>query len=79
MDMREQAERGTGRRHVFAAPYDGAGRPADGGRGRADEGEDVEVLELELGAAPAMVARGAIADAQAKMVLQRAERHGLPA
>jgi nudix-type nucleoside diphosphatase (YffH/AdpP family) len=68
----------TERLHFFAAPYDAAARDRDAGGGRADEGEDIEVLELALAEALAMVARGEIADAKTIMLLQWAQRHGLP-
>ncbi|MCW2985932.1 MAG: GDP-mannose pyrophosphatase [Conexibacter sp.] len=71
----------TERLHFFAAPYDAAARAASGaaGGGVAAEGEDIEVLELSLADALALVARGAIADAKTIMLLQWAQRHGLPA
>jgi nudix-type nucleoside diphosphatase (YffH/AdpP family) len=67
----------TERLHFFAAPYDSAhGVPASGGL--ADEGEDIELVELPLVDALAMVALGDIVDAKTIMLLQWAERHGLP-
>jgi nudix-type nucleoside diphosphatase (YffH/AdpP family) len=67
----------TERLHFFAAPYDSA-RGVPTAAGVVAEGEDIEVLELTLAAALAMVARGEIADAKTIMLLQWAERHGLP-
>jgi nudix-type nucleoside diphosphatase (YffH/AdpP family) len=67
----------TERLHFFAAPYVAGSAGARGGR--ADEGEDIEVLELPLADALAMVTRAEIADAKTIMLLQWAERHGLPA
>jgi nudix-type nucleoside diphosphatase (YffH/AdpP family) len=57
--------------HFFVAPYDAAMRIGDGG-GHPDEGEDIEVLELTLDEALAMVADGAIRDAKTIMLLQHA-------
>ncbi|WP_445148522.1 NUDIX domain-containing protein [Baekduia sp. Peel2402] len=68
----------TERLHFFAAPYSSSQRDTSAGGGRADEGEEIEVLELALTDALAMVARGEIADAKTIMLLQWAERHGLP-
>ena len=68
----------TERLHFFAAPYSSSERDARAGGGRADEGEEIEVLEPTLAEALAMVAAGAIADAKTIMLLQWAERHGLP-
>lgn len=67
----------TERLHFFAAPYVSGAQSARAGV--AAEDEDIEVLELTLDDALAMVARGEIADAKTIMVLQWAERHGLPA
>ena len=57
--------------HFFVAPYDAAMRIGDGG-GHPDEGEDIEVLELPLDEALAMIADGAIRDAKTIMLLQHA-------
>lgn len=46
------------------------GRQASAGGGLADEGEDIEVFELGLDEALAMVASGAITDAKTIMMLQ---------
>jgi nudix-type nucleoside diphosphatase (YffH/AdpP family) len=67
----------TERLHFFAAPYVSARGVAAAG-GVVAEGEDIEVLELSLSDALAMVAGGEIADAKTIMVLQWAERNGLP-
>ena len=45
------------------------------GGGRADEGEDVEVLELSFDEALAMVSDGRICDAKTIMLLQYAQLH----
>jgi nudix-type nucleoside diphosphatase (YffH/AdpP family) len=68
----------TERLHFFAAPYSAAARDVGAGGGRADEGEEIEVVELLLDDALAMVGTGAIADAKTIMLLQWAQRHGLP-
>lgn len=61
----------TERVHFFAAPYDSAGRAHHGaGGGVAEEGEDIEVLELGLDDALAMIADGRIADGKTIMLLQ---------
>ena len=53
----------------FLGLYD-AGRAPEGGGGLADEGEDIEILEMPLEAALAMIARGEIMDAKTIMMLQ---------
>ncbi len=63
----------TERLHFFVAEYDPATRLGAGG-GIAEEGEDIEVLELPMEQAMAMVASGAIADGKTIMLLQYAER-----
>lgn len=66
----------TERLAFFVAEYVAGDRVAPGG-GVAGEGEDIEVLELTLAEALAMVARGGIVDAKTIMLLQYAELHGL--
>jgi nudix-type nucleoside diphosphatase (YffH/AdpP family) len=66
----------TERLHFFAAPYVSGAQSA--GAGVAEEGEDIEVVELGLADALAHVAAGEIVDAKTIMLLQWAERHGLP-
>ena len=68
----------TERLHFFVGEYDPASRPGMGG-GLAEEGEDIEVLELPIGRALAMMASGEIADAKTIMLLQYAALHLLPA
>jgi nudix-type nucleoside diphosphatase (YffH/AdpP family) len=65
----------TERIHFFAAPYTSAMRVTDGG-GIADEGEDIQVLELPFQEALAMIDRGEIADAKTIMLLQWAALRG---
>ena len=60
--------------HFFVAPYDATMRIGDGG-GHPDEGEDIEVLELTVDEALAMIADGRIRDAKTIMLLQHAALH----
>jgi nudix-type nucleoside diphosphatase (YffH/AdpP family) len=64
----------TERLHCYAAPY----RPAERGPGGglAEEGEDIEVVELPFAEALAMIGTGAIADAKTIMLLQWAALRG---
>ncbi|MEV4052838.1 NUDIX domain-containing protein [Amycolatopsis sp. NPDC049688] len=64
----------TERLHCYAAPYDPANRGTGGGL--AEEGEDIEVLELPFTKALEMIATGEIADAKTIMLLQWAALHG---
>ena len=64
----------TERLHFFVAEYDPASRPGSGG-GVAEEGEDIEVLELTMEQAMAMMASGEIADGKTIMLLQYAALH----
>jgi len=61
----------TEKLHFFVAEYDPSMRIGSGG-GLADEGEDIEVLELPIDQALAMIADGRIADAKTIMLLQYA-------
>ena len=65
----------TERLHFFAAPYDAADRTGDRG-GLADEGEDIEVVELGFDEALDMIDDGRIADAKTIMLLQWAALRG---
>ncbi|RBY79757.1 GDP-mannose pyrophosphatase [Blastococcus sp. TF02A-26] len=65
----------TERLHFFAAPYTPADRVSAGG-GLVEEGEDIEVLELDVDEALAMVDDGRIADAKTVMLLQWAVLRG---
>ena len=62
----------------FMAEYDAADRIAEGG-GLEEEGEDIEVLEVPLDEALAMIARGEIVDAKTIMLLQYARLRELGA
>ncbi|MFB9953814.1 NUDIX domain-containing protein [Cellulomonas denverensis] len=59
----------TERLHYYLATYRPADRTGSGG-GLAEEGEDIEVLELPLTEALAMVADGRIADGKTIILLQ---------
>lgn len=61
----------TEKQHFFVAEYDPSMRIGDGG-GNADEGEDIQVLELPIKEALAMIADGRIVDAKTIMLLQHA-------
>lgn len=60
---------------IFLADYDSTATRAAGG-GHAHEGEDIEVLELPLGDAYAMIASGEIIDAKTVLLLQAAKLEG---
>jgi nudix-type nucleoside diphosphatase (YffH/AdpP family) len=64
----------TEKQHFFVAEYDPSMRIGDGG-GNADEGEDIELLELPIKEALAMIADGRIVDAKTIMLLQYAALH----
>src|SRR3954453_22710203 len=64
----------TEKLHFFVAEYDPSMRVSDGG-GLADEGEDIEVLELPIDSALAMISDGRIVDAKTIMLLQYAALH----
>ncbi|MBN8986644.1 MAG: GDP-mannose pyrophosphatase [Rhizobiales bacterium] len=64
----------TEKLHFFVAEYDPSMRIGSGG-GLADEGEDIEVLELPIDSALAMIADGRIVDAKTIMLLQYAALH----
>lgn len=62
---------------LFVGEYDPAQRSGKGG-GLADEGEDIEVLELPFDEAVAMMTDGRICDAKTIMLLQYAQLHIFP-
>ncbi|HEX7689374.1 MAG TPA: NUDIX domain-containing protein [Burkholderiaceae bacterium] len=66
----------TEKLHFFVAAIDAADRAGAGG-GDESEGEDIEVLELPLAEALAMVGRGEIEDGKTIMLLQHAALVGL--
>jgi nudix-type nucleoside diphosphatase (YffH/AdpP family) len=61
----------TEKLHFFVAEYEPDMKVGYGG-GNADEGEDIEVLELAIDEALAMIANGRIVDAKTIMLLQYA-------
>jgi nudix-type nucleoside diphosphatase (YffH/AdpP family) len=61
----------TEKMHFFVAEYEPNMKIGSGG-GLADEGEDIEVLELPVDEALAMIGDGRIADAKTIMLLQYA-------
>ncbi len=61
----------TEKLHFFVAEYEPDMRIGAGG-GNAEEGEDIEVLELDFDAALAMTGDGRIVDAKTIMLLQHA-------
>ncbi|MCB0908517.1 MAG: NUDIX domain-containing protein [Nocardioidaceae bacterium] len=65
----------TERLHFYVAPYSAADLTNHGG-GVAEEGEDIEVLELPFDDALAMTTNGAINDGKTIMLLQWAALHG---
>jgi GDP-mannose pyrophosphatase NudK len=66
----------TERLHFFTAEYTAADRVSAGG-GHAGEGEDIEVVEVTLADALAMIERGEIVDAKTVMLLYHAALKGL--
>ena len=60
----------------FTARYAASDRVFEGG-GAVEEGEDIEVLEIPITEALAMVGRGEIVDAKTIMLLQHAQIAGL--
>jgi nudix-type nucleoside diphosphatase (YffH/AdpP family) len=68
----------TERLSFFTAQYSPADRISDGG-GCADEGEDIEVLEMTLSEAMGLVKTGGIIDAKTVMLIQYAVIEGLGA
>jgi nudix-type nucleoside diphosphatase (YffH/AdpP family) len=60
--------------HLFVAEYSADDRVSSGG-GLADEGEDIEVLELDFDQAYAMISTAEICDGKTIMLLQYAALH----
>jgi nudix-type nucleoside diphosphatase (YffH/AdpP family) len=63
----------TERIHLFAAEYDPARRSGPGG-GKAEEGEDIDVVEMDFDDALAMIETGDIVDAKTVLLLLHLER-----
>jgi GDP-mannose pyrophosphatase NudK len=66
----------TERVYFFVGEYSAAHKVSDGG-GHPHEGEDIEVLELPLDEALALITSGQICDGKTIMLLQYAKLHGL--
>jgi nudix-type nucleoside diphosphatase (YffH/AdpP family) len=64
------------RMHLLVATYSETSRTSEGG-GLANEGEDIEVIELPLAKALDLVASGDIVDAKTIILLQYAKLEGL--
>ena len=64
----------TEKLHFFVGEYEPKMKVGNGG-GLADEGEDIEVLELAIDQALAMIGDGRIVDAKTIMLLQYAALH----
>ncbi|PDO89416.1 NUDIX domain-containing protein [Kosakonia sacchari] len=62
--------------HFFIAEYDDSRRISNGG-GLADEGEDIEVVEMDFAAALAAIRSGEIADGKTIMLLQHLALEGI--
>jgi hypothetical protein len=67
----------TERIYFFTAEYEPDMHVGKGG-GLAEEGEDIEVLELPFDEAVAMMADGRICDAKTIILLQYAQLHIFP-
>jgi nudix-type nucleoside diphosphatase (YffH/AdpP family) len=67
----------TEKLHFYVAEYEPDAKSGAGG-GLADEGEDIEVLELPFDEAVAMMADGRICDAKTIILLQYAQLHIFP-
>ena len=61
----------TEKLYFFVGRYTPADRVSEGG-GHADEGEDIEVIEIDIDAAMAKIASGEIKDGKTIMLLQHA-------
>jgi nudix-type nucleoside diphosphatase (YffH/AdpP family) len=64
----------TEKLYFFVAEYDAGSKVGHGG-GLEDEGEDIEVLELDFDEAMAMIRRGEIVDGKTIMLMQYAALH----
>jgi len=63
----------TERIHLFVAEYDPALRPGPGG-GKVEEGEDIEVVDMDFDDALARIETGEIVDAKTVLLLLHLER-----
>jgi nudix-type nucleoside diphosphatase (YffH/AdpP family) len=64
----------TEKLYFYVAEYDPSDRISEGG-GHAEEGEDIETLEVAIDEAKAMVADGRIADGKTIMLIQYGAMH----
>lgn len=64
----------TEKLHLFVASYDPSNKVAEGG-GIEEEGEEIEVLELDFNQALTMISTSEIKDAKTIMLLQHAALH----
>ena len=62
--------------HLFVAEYDPARRSGDGG-GKPEEGEDIEVIEMDFDDALALIDTGGVNDAKTVLLLLHLERRVL--
>ncbi len=60
--------------YYFSAPYDSANRSGEGG-GLAEEGEDIEVLEVPISEAAEWIRTSKIIDAKSIILIQYAQLH----
>lgn len=66
----------TERNHLFVAEYDPSKRSGEGG-GKPEEGEDIEVVEMDFDDALALIDTGGIVDAKTVLLLLHLERRVL--
>ncbi|QEN90687.1 GDP-mannose pyrophosphatase [Labrys sp. KNU-23] len=64
----------TEKLYFFVAPYSPGDRVGTGG-GQAEEGEDIDLLEIDIDEALAMIVRGEIRDGKTIMLLYHAALH----
>lgn len=76
MDLYVSPGSTTERIHLFVAEYD-PGRRCGPGGGKPEEGEDIEVLELDFDDALALIDTGGIRDAKTVLLLLHLERRVL--
>lgn len=67
----------TGKLHFFEAAYEANHRVSAGG-GNAEEGEDIEVVEIDIDESLDMIRRGRIIDGKTIMLLQHAALNIFP-
>ncbi len=67
----------TEKLHFFVGEYSPADRKSEGG-GAVEEGEDIEVMELDIGRAVSMIDSGEICDGKTIMLIQYAAQRLFP-